>query len=136
MIKGLTLIFVELPKCLIKTYEEKKLRVLWLRFLRELGENTLEVDPELLQVPEIQQTIKYSEQTAYSPKELDAYESYWKAISNEKTLREASRQEGRIEGKIEIKLEIAQTMKAKGYSLEEIKPKLNFRVLSDPQLYH
>lgn len=98
IIKGLTLVFVELPKCPVSTFNEKKLKVLWLRFLRELGEKTKEVDPALLEVPEIKEAIKYAEQIAYSPAEMDAYESYWKAISTEKTLLAASRREGIAEG--------------------------------------
>jgi hypothetical protein len=40
VIKQLQLVFIELPKFPIKSKEEKKLRLLWLRFLREINERT------------------------------------------------------------------------------------------------
>lgn len=128
IIRGLTLVFVELPKCPINTHNEKQLKVLWLRFLSELGEKTDEVDPALLDVPEINQAIQYTKQAAYSRSELDAYEGYWKAVSMEKTLRETSLTEGRLEGRAEGIAEgkaegmkiIAANMKAEGLPIELI----------------
>ena len=39
-IDGLRFVFVELPKFQPKSITEKKMAVLWLRFLTEIGENT------------------------------------------------------------------------------------------------
>ncbi|MFI5342998.1 MAG: hypothetical protein ACHQUC_02130 [Chlamydiales bacterium] len=85
---------------------------MWLRFLRELGEKTDEVDSALLDVPEINQAIQYTKQAAYTRSELDAYEGYWKAVSMEKTLRGTSLVEGRAE--------VAKNMKAEGLPMELI----------------
>ena len=52
-IKDLQLVFIELPKFKAKNFREKKLRVLWLRFMSELNEKTDHVPHELLDVPEI-----------------------------------------------------------------------------------
>ena len=53
VIEHLQLVFIELPKFPIQSPEEKQLRLLWLRFLREVDEKTTTVSQELLDVPEI-----------------------------------------------------------------------------------
>lgn len=85
-IKGLQFVFIELPKFKVTSRSERKLQVLWLRFMSEINEKTRTVDPELLAVPEIRQAIELSEQAAYSEAELAAYDTYWDTISTEKTL--------------------------------------------------
>lgn len=112
IIKGLTLVFVELPKFKITSRVDRKLQLLWLRFMREITGDTKEIDPALLAVPEIKEAIGLAEESAFSPAELDAYESYWKAVSSEKTLREASRAEGIVEGKTAAMIETAKKMKS------------------------
>lgn len=97
IIEHLQLIFIELPKFKIQTADEKKLKLLWLRFLREINEKTKEVDAELLAVPEISKAIELSEQAAYSKGELQAYEDYWRAVRTEKTLIEERYREGKVD---------------------------------------
>lgn len=53
VINGLQLVFVELPKFTPHTYSEKKMEVLWLRYLTEIDEKTTKVPEELLENPEI-----------------------------------------------------------------------------------
>lgn len=101
IIEHLQLIFIELPKFPIHSPDEKKLRLLWLRFLREINEKTGIVDPELLGVPEISEAVELAEQAAYSVGELQAYDDYWDAVSREKTLLSAKYREGKAEGKAE-----------------------------------
>src|SRR3990167_5144060 len=72
IIRGLTLVFVELPKFTPSTPSDKKLKVLWLRFMKEITDETRDVDPALLAIPEIKEAIYLSEEAAYSPAELDA----------------------------------------------------------------
>ena len=112
IIRGLTLVFVELPKFKPNKTEDKKLKILWLRFMREITGLTREVDPALLDVPEIKEAVSLTEEAAYSPAELDAYEGYWKQVSSEKTLQE----ESLIKGRAQEKIEIARKMKADGLS--------------------
>ena len=47
IIEGLRFVFVELPKFKPQTIAEKKMAVLWLRFLTEIDEATEQVDAEL-----------------------------------------------------------------------------------------
>ncbi len=97
-LKGLEFVFLELPKFKARTREEKKLAILWLRFLSELNEQTQEVSPDLLAVPEIKEACALAEETAYSKEELEVYCSYWDQVSTEKTLMSGSRSEGKAEG--------------------------------------
>jgi len=87
-IKGLQLIFIELPKFKPSTRVEKKLQVLWFRFLSEIKE-----------------AIALSEQAAYSPAELATYNTYWDTVSTEKTLMTGKYREGKAEGIVEGRIE-------------------------------
>ena len=117
-IKGLQFVFIELPKFKAVTHAEKKLQVLWLRFMSEINEKTKVIDPELLKVSEIKEAVELTEEAAYTPEELAAYDLYWDTVSTEKTLMEGKYQEGlekgKAEGKAERDIEIAKAMSAKG----------------------
>lgn len=56
-IDGLHLVFVELPKFNPHTYSEKKMQVLWLRYLTEIDEHTRHVPAVLLANPEVKKTF-------------------------------------------------------------------------------
>ncbi len=124
LIDHLQLVFIELPKFPIHSPDEKKLRLLWLRFLREIDEKTKTVSQELLDVPEIAEAVTLTEESAYTPGELEFYESYWDQVSREKTLLSGSYRkglvEGKIEGKVEEKREIAKAMLALGFVVATI----------------
>jgi predicted transposase/invertase (TIGR01784 family) len=100
--------------------QEKKIKLLWLRFMREITDQTREVDPALFEVPEIKEALSLAEEAAYSPAELEAYEEYWKAVSSERTIRNDSLLKGRLEGKAETTLELAKEFKRKGVPLAVI----------------
>jgi predicted transposase/invertase (TIGR01784 family) len=100
LIEHLQLIFIELPKFPVQSSVEKKLRLLWLRFLREIDEKTTAVSQDLLEVPEIAQAIEFAEESAYTPSELHLYESYWDQVSREKTLIMDKYAEGFAEGEV------------------------------------
>ncbi|HVV67561.1 MAG TPA: Rpn family recombination-promoting nuclease/putative transposase [Gammaproteobacteria bacterium] len=123
-IKDLQLIFIELPKFRAKNYREKKLQVLWLRFISELNEKVNQVPPELLEVAEIKQALELAEEAAYTPVELDDYNRYWDAVSVEKTLiSDALRRGeamGRAEGVHASHQLLARKWLSKGMTLEEI----------------
>ena len=128
VIEHLQLIFIELPKFPVQSSVEKKLRLLWLRFLREINEKTTVVSPDLLAVPEIAQALALAEESAYTPGELNLYESYWDQISREKTLissnyvagKAEGRAEGRAEGEEQALLRMAKKQLERGVSLELI----------------
>ena len=124
VIEHLQLIFIELPKFPIQSSDEKKLRLLWLRFLREIDEKTIRVSKDLLDVPEIAEAVGLAEESAYTPSELNLYESYWDQVSREKTLIMDKYAEGRAEGLAEGlakgRAEMAIIMLKDNESLEKI----------------
>ncbi len=97
---------------------EKKMAVLWLRFLTEINEDTVEAPSELLENDEIRKALSIVEKSAMTEAQLYAYERFWDAINVENALAEGrykrGREEGREEGRDERSLEIARGMKQKG----------------------
>lgn len=120
-LQGLELIFLELPKFKPSNQKEKRLQVLWIRFLSEIGEKTKTVDQELLSVPEIQEACSLCEEAAYSERELETYSKYWDEVRTAKTLLSGKREEGRIEGRIEGLIEGEAKGRAKGFLEGEAK---------------
>lgn len=128
VINGLQLVFVELPKFTPHTYSEKKMEILWLRYLTEIDEKTLEVPEELLENPEIKKAVTVLEESAFTPEQLLGYEKFWDIISVEKTLISSAERKGRKEGieegiekgKIEANRENTRKMKLSGISAEMI----------------
>lgn len=94
IINGLHLVFVELPKFVPHTYKEKKMHVLWLRYLTEINEKTREVPEELLASPEIKKAVTALEESAFTDAQLLGYEKFWDIISVEKTLYNSAERRG------------------------------------------
>jgi len=93
VIDGLQLVFIELPKFQPQSFSDKRMQVLWLRFLTEINENTQEAPDELLENPEVCQALKIVEVAAYTPGEMRAYDKFWDAVSTARTLEYARKQE-------------------------------------------
>ena len=110
----LRLVFVELPKFQPRNIMEKKMAVLWLRFLTEINEDTVEAPSELLENDEIRKALSIVEKSAMTEAQLYAYERFWDAINVENALAEGRYKRGREEGRDERSLEIARGMKQKG----------------------
>lgn len=98
VIDGLQLIFVELPKFTPHTYSEKKMHVLWLRYLTEINEKTVEIPEELLANTEVNKAVKELEVSAFTPAQLLGYEKFWDIISVEKTLFNSAERRGLAKG--------------------------------------
>lgn len=136
VIDGLQLIFVELPKFTPHSYSEKKMQVLWLRYLTEIDDKTVEVSQELLANPEVEKAVKALEQSAFTPAQLLGYEKFWDIISVEKTLYNSAERRGKAKGLAEGKAkglaeglakgekkkqqDIARTMKKDGLPIDTI----------------
>lgn len=106
VIDGLHLIFVELPKFSPHTYSEKKMQVLWLRYLTEINENTREVPEDLIDNPEVKKAINALEESAFTDAQLLGYENFWDIISVEKTLYNSAERRGlkKVSSKRSLKL--------------------------------
>ena len=101
VLKGLEFVFVEIPKFKPSNYNEKRLQVLWLRYLSEIKNETEIISPDLFEVQEIREAIDLLQESAYTKSELAAYDKYWDSISIVRSLLAGSFTEGKIEGKIE-----------------------------------
>ena len=115
-IEGLRFVFIELPKFKPKTIAEKKMAVLWLRFLTEINAKTEEAPPELLENPETAKALKLLEKSAYTEGQLIAYDRFWDAVYRERVFYD----DGVKKGRDERTLEIARNLKAMNLSGEEI----------------
>ena len=70
----------------MQSSSEKKLRLLWLRFMQEINHHTRTPPTELCAVPEINEALRLVEESAYNEAELNAYDWYLDAVRTEKTL--------------------------------------------------
>lgn len=124
VIDGLQLVFVELPKFTPHTYSEKRMQVLWLRYLTEINGSSNQVADDLLEAPEIRKAVTVLEESAFTSAQLQGYEDFWDAIRVERTIRasaeEKGRMEGRMEGETSKALEIARKLKSFGMSFTDI----------------
>lgn len=101
VIEGLHLVFVELPKFTPQTISEKRMQVLWLRYLTEIADSTESVSPDLLEDPEISKALSEIRESAFSNAELEAYDRFWDSVSVEVTLYNSGERKGRAEGRTE-----------------------------------
>ena len=96
VLEGLHLVFIELPKFKAKSLTEKKMQVLWLRFLTEIDEKSRIAPAELLENPQTSQALEILEESAYSEAEMLDYDRYWDQVRRDKALmdeRDAARAE-------------------------------------------
>lgn len=136
IIEGLRFTFVELPKFTPHTFLEKRMTVLWLRFLTEISSQTEEVPSELSENPEINKALKEVEISAFTEEELRAYDKFWDSVRTEKSMiydsvqkgfekgkaegKAEGRAEGKAEGRTEEKLDVAKRLLAMGLSEEQV----------------
>ena len=118
VIEGLHFTFIELPKFTPHSIADKRMMVLWLRFLTEINSDTKEIPADLLNGPEIGKAVEELEISSFSDAELWAYDKFWDSVSVERTLIDDSYQKG-IEKGIEKSmnqrsLEIARKMLIQG----------------------
>mgnify|MGYP000381096835 CR=1 FL=1 len=116
VIDGLHLVFVELPKFNPQAYNERRMQVLWLRYLTEIKEQAREVPAGLQENPEVKKAIAALEESTYTEAQLYSHEKFWDIISVEKTLFNSAERRGFKQG-----LEEAQKQRMeKGMKQKEI----------------
>ena len=72
---------------------ERKMQVLWLRFLTEINKKTEEIPQELLDNPEISKAIRLVEESAYTREQLLGYEMFWDRVRRDKDMADDSKVE-------------------------------------------
>lgn len=101
VIEGLRFIFIELPKFTPKNYGDKKMQVLWLRYLTEIDERTEKVSSDLMDNPEISKAVNQLEESAFTEAQMLGYEKFWDVIRTEHLNITGSRRDGFIKGHAE-----------------------------------
>ena len=127
-IEGLRFVYLELPKFQPKTIAERKMAVLWLRFLAEISEHTKDAPAELLENELTEKALAIVEKSAMDEVQLYNYEKFWQAVINEEALIEGGYDEGlakgmakgEAKGRAEERKEMARKMRALGLSAELI----------------
>jgi len=97
-IKGLEFLFIELPKFRPAGRSEKKLHELWLRFLTEINESTVEVPTELLKDDHIREAIGYMEKAAYTKEQLQTYDIWKINVLTERGMMDEAMEKGLAQG--------------------------------------
>ncbi len=132
VIDGLRFVFVELPKFKPQTFSQKKMHVLWLRYLTEIDENTREIPQELMDNPEIKKAVTQIQESAFSDAQLLGYDDFWDAVRVEKTIVSDAERKGMAQGiekgmaqaevkwRTEEKKDIARNLKSLGLTTEQI----------------
>ncbi len=93
------LVLVELPKFKPKTYAEKKLRVLWLRFLTEINEQTDVMPEDMKEEPSLNKALSILQVTGLNNRERLGYDKFVDAVCWHRTLMRGAREDGVEEGK-------------------------------------
>ena len=110
--------FIELPKFTPHSIADKRMMVLWLRFLTEINSNTQEIPADLLNNPEIEKAVEELKISGFTEAELRAYDKFWDSVSVERTLLDDRYQKGKEEGKEEGMAEgMAEGMKQKSLEI-------------------
>ena len=124
----LRFVFVELPKFQPRNIMEKRMAILWLRFLTEINEDTEEAPVELLENAEISKALGFVEKSTMSEAQLYAYERFWDEVNRNQILKESNYKKGRDERSLEIarkmktdNMPIGVIAKYTGLTIEEVK---------------
>ena len=112
-IEGLHLIFVELPKFKPHTFSERKMQILWLRFLTEMGDVRI-VPQEFLANPEVKKAVDILEESSYTDAQLNGYDKFWDIVRTERTYINAAIRKGMSEGRAEGRAEGIEKGRAEG----------------------
>ena len=127
-IDAIHLIFIELPKFTYKNHSEKKLTVLWLRYLSEMDKLMSMKEEKFSLPPEILEAMELTDESNYTPEQLLAYDKYLDAIRTEEMFREdAEEREAQREAQGEARGEARG--EAKGERKKALMTAKNLKVL-------
>ncbi len=129
-LEGLEFIFIELPKFKAKNLIEKRLQVLWLRFLTEIDESTTHAPQDLIDSIEISEALDNVKTSAFTKAELEAYDKYWDSVRTEKTLQAGYYTKGLTEGE-QIGIKKGELTKAFKTALRGISKQMPDDVLAE-----
>ena len=124
IIEGLRFVYVELPKFKPKTIAEKKMAVLWLRFLTEINLTTENAPAELLENELTKKALSIVERSAMSEAQLNTYEKYWTNLTDEEGIALARYnrgvKDGMAQGEQKKAMSVARNLKLMNLSVADI----------------
>jgi predicted transposase/invertase (TIGR01784 family) len=128
VLKGLEFVLIELPKFKPTNLGARKMQVLWLRFLNEIGVDDELPDAEMLGNPEIAEALELMESAKLTRAQLDAYHASLDhsrvqvitAMEWERRGLEKGKAQGKAEGKAEVKAELVVAMARDGMPTAQI----------------
>ena len=127
-LKGLEFVFIELPKFKPDNRTGRRMQVLWLRFLNEIGEEGVLPDEEMKANADIASALGLVEVAAFTEAELEAYHTDLDHRRIETSLLGDAKAEGiaegeakgKAEGKAEGIAQLVRTMAANGMQAGQI----------------
>jgi len=125
---------VELKKFKPQTWPERKMAVLWLRFLTEIDGTIRDAPPELKENPDVRKALEMVEASALTPEERAKYDGFQDWLCRERRRANAERraelvpglkaqlnaEKARADAATEKLRQSARKMKAKGFSADDI----------------
>ena len=131
IIEGIHLIFIELPKFKPHNFRDKKMAVLWLRYLTEINGQTRQAPKELLDNPETKKALDIVEESAYDDAQMAYYDDFWDAVRIQRMFADDAKnslkkgyekgmEKGMEKGKAEEKIKNAKKMKELNIDIETI----------------
>lgn len=117
VMEGLEFVFIELQA---KKFTDKRLQVLWLRFLSEINDSQESISQDFLDVPELKEASDLILESGFTKGELETYDKYWDYISTEKTVKADAFENG-VEKGIEKGIKnVAENLKKAGMPFSDI----------------
>jgi len=134
---GLEFVFVELPKFTPKSVMEKRMAVLWLRFLTEIQDREDADYNELKNSDDnISKALDILQESSFTKDQLEYYDKYWDNVRYEKTYADEKAEiaatiahaKGKEEGKAELTISVIVNCHKAGMTPEQIAPIANIPV--------
>jgi predicted transposase/invertase (TIGR01784 family) len=137
VIPGLEFVIVELTdKFRPETMSDRKLAVLWLRFLKEVNEEMHSLPSEMEENEDIRFAAELCEVGAFTEAELAAYDKFWDVVRTEASALHDAREEGRAEGEqkkavtvalqaIQMGLAVEDASRLSGLTIEQMQALIN-----------
>ena len=132
VIEGLHFVFVELPKFKPQSISERRMAVLWLRFLTEMNAGTDSVPKEFLENPYLREAVRLLETSSYNESQLYNYEKFWDAVASERVMVTDAMRKGKMEGLEEGKKQGLEEGKIQGARENAISIARNLKRLGLP----
>ena len=121
VIPGLEFVLIELTdKFSPQTITDRKLMLLWLRFLKETNEKMSVLPDEMKQNAHISKAAELCKQAAFTPEELLKYEAYKEHIRIERAVREGTRRDALAEGEFKARKEMEGVITQKDQTITEL----------------